>query len=133
MNQGILFQAEGESEALQALEKRLVWLKALSDTANGDVQGKERIMLETYVQTSFFDRMIARANTRFLLMSGGQYDLKRREDANRPTDRREKRPKRRQSYRDSLSSEIPREGTSCGIVKLHKKSEQKNRNIHRPA
>ena len=81
MNQSILFQAERESETLQALEKRLVWLKALSDTANGDVQGKERIMLETYVQTSFFDRMIARANTRFLVMSGGQYELKRREVA----------------------------------------------------
>ena len=54
-------------------------MKALSDTANGTVSGKERIMLETYVQTSFFDRMIARANTRFFIMSGGQYELKRRE------------------------------------------------------
>ena len=66
---------------LERLEKKLTWVKALSDTANGTVSGKERIMLETYVQTSFFDRMIARANTRFLVMSGGQYELKRREVA----------------------------------------------------
>ena len=66
---------------LEQLEKKLTWVKALSDTANGTVSGKERIMLETYVQTSFFDRMIARANTRFFIMSGGQYELKRREVA----------------------------------------------------
>ena len=66
---------------LERLEKKLTWVKALSDTANGTVSGKERIMLETYVQTSFFDRMIARANTRFFIMSGGQYELKRREVA----------------------------------------------------
>ena len=66
---------------LEQLEKKLTWVKALSDTANGTVSGKERIMLETYVQTSFFDRMIARANTRFFIMSGGQYELKRRDVA----------------------------------------------------
>ena len=66
---------------LEQLENKLTWLKALSDTANGTVSGKERIMLETYVQTSFFDRMIARANTRFFIMSGGQYELKRRDVA----------------------------------------------------
>ena len=35
-------------------------------------------MLETYIQMTFFDRIIARANTRFMVMSGGQYELKRR-------------------------------------------------------
>ena len=63
---------------LAAAEKKLAWLKALSDTANGNVSGKERIMLETYVQTTYFDRIINRANTRFFVMSGGQYELKRR-------------------------------------------------------
>ena len=38
-------------------------------------------MLETYVQTTFFDRIIARANTRLLAMSGGQYELVRRKEA----------------------------------------------------
>ncbi|MBR3621444.1 MAG: SMC family ATPase, partial [Clostridia bacterium] len=37
--------------------------------------------LETYVQMTYFERIIARANTRFLVMSGGQYELVRRKEA----------------------------------------------------
>ena len=66
---------------LAALESRYIWLRSLSNTANGSISGKEKIMLETYIQTTYFDRIIARANTRFMVMSGGQYELKRREDA----------------------------------------------------
>jgi exonuclease SbcC len=63
------------------IENRLSWVRALSDTANGNISGKEKVMLETYVQMTFFDRIISRANTRFLVMSGGQYELQRRKDA----------------------------------------------------
>ena len=66
---------------LDALEKRYTWLKALSNTANGNISGKEKVMLETYIQMTYFDRIIARANTRFMVMSGGQYELKRRKEA----------------------------------------------------
>ena len=34
-------------------------------------------MLETYIQTAYFDRIIGRANKRFLTMSDGQYELVR--------------------------------------------------------
>ena len=71
---------EGSAE-LTKLESRYQWVKALSDTANGRLTGKEKIMLETYVQTTYFDRIIARANRRFLAMSGNQYELKRRKTA----------------------------------------------------
>ena len=70
-----------KAEALDALEKQYAWLKALSNTANGNISGKEKVMLETYIQMTFFDRIIARANTRFMVMSGGQYELKRRKEA----------------------------------------------------
>lgn len=63
---------------LQELEKRYTWLNALAVTAAGKVLGKEKIMLETYVQMTFFDRIIRRANTRLMVMSGGQYELVRR-------------------------------------------------------
>ena len=63
---------------LEALERRYAWLRALSDTANGNLSGKEKIMLETYIQTTYFDRILERANIRLRKMSGGQYDLKRR-------------------------------------------------------
>ena len=63
------------------IEKRLQWISALSKTANGDISGKEKIKLETYIQTTYFDRIINRANLRFMEMSGGQYELKRQEEA----------------------------------------------------
>ncbi|PWJ68280.1 MULTISPECIES: AAA family ATPase [unclassified Fibrobacter] len=61
--------------------KKLQWLKTLSDTANGTLGGCEKLMLETYVQTSYFDRIIRHANRRFSLLSNGQYELVRREEA----------------------------------------------------
>ncbi len=63
------------------VEERLKLVKALSSTANGTLSGKEKIMLETYVQTTYFDRIIARANTRFMIMSGGRYELTRAKTA----------------------------------------------------
>ena len=70
-----------KAEDLEVLEKRYAWVKALSNTANGNISGKEKVMLETYIQMTFFDRIIARANVRFMVMSGGQYELKRRKAA----------------------------------------------------
>ena len=64
-----------------AVEAKWSWVKALSNTANGNISGKEKVMLETYIQMTYFDRIIARANTRFMVMSGGQYELKRRKEA----------------------------------------------------
>jgi exonuclease SbcC len=65
-------------EELAALENRWTWVKALSNTANGNLGGgREKIMLETYVQMTYFDRILARANTRFLVMTDGQYELRR--------------------------------------------------------
>ena len=66
---------------LEALEAKLAWMNALSDTANGSLNGKEKIMLETYIQTTYFDRILERANLRLRKMSGGQYDLKRCKNA----------------------------------------------------
>ena len=66
------------SEVLEKLDIRHGWLEALSNTANGKVPDKEKIMLETYIQTTYFDRILRRANIRLQKMSGGQYDLKRR-------------------------------------------------------
>lgn len=63
--------------SMEAQQQQWTWVKGLSDTASGDVSGKEKLTLETYVQTAYFERIIARANTRFMVMSGGQYELKR--------------------------------------------------------
>lgn len=63
---------------LSRTEQRWTMVRTLSNTANGNLSGKEKLMLETFVQTTFFDRIIDRANTRLLVMSGGQYELIRR-------------------------------------------------------
>ena len=66
---------------MEDLESRYAWVKALADTAGGNLAGKEKIMLETYIQTTYFDRILERANIRLRKMSGGQYDLMRRRTA----------------------------------------------------
>ena len=38
-------------------------------------------MLETYVQTTYFERILARANLRLMIMTDGQYELRRRDAA----------------------------------------------------
>ena len=77
-NKSALSGIKAKADELDSLEKRYALICALSNTANGNLSGKEKIMLETYIQMTFFDRIIARANTRFMVMSGGQYELKRR-------------------------------------------------------
>ena len=72
---------QSKSAELSRLEEKQKWLRALSDTANGTIKGKEKIMLETYIQTTYFERIVARANVRLMKMTGGQYDLKRRKTA----------------------------------------------------
>ena len=68
-------------DEVSKVEAKWRWVKALSNTANGNVSGKEKVMLETYIQMTYFDRIIKRANSRLLVMSGGQYELKRRVEA----------------------------------------------------
>ncbi len=80
-NNNALHGMEKQSADLKLAEERYAWVKALSNTANGNLSGKEKIMLETYIQMTYFDRIIARANTRFMIMSNGQYELKRRIEA----------------------------------------------------
>ena len=74
-------EIKAKSSEVLAVEAKWSWVKALSNTANGNISGKEKVMLETYIQMTYFDRIIARANTRFMVMSGGQYELKRRKEA----------------------------------------------------
>lgn len=78
-NRDIYDSVQGSRKELAAAEQEYVWVKALSDTANGTLSGKRKIELETYIQTAYFDRILRRANLRFLTMSGGQYELKRQE------------------------------------------------------
>ena len=68
-------------QEMSELEIQYAWMNALSDTANGTLAGKDKVMLETYVQTAYFDHILELANLRLQKMSGGQYDLERRKVA----------------------------------------------------
>lgn len=65
----------------EEIEKLLQIRKSLSDTANGMISQKEKVTLEAYIQMTYFDRIIMRANTRLLVMSDGQYEMKRSQEA----------------------------------------------------
>lgn len=74
-------------EVLKDSEEKYKWIKSLSDTANGTITGKQKIELETYIQMTYFDRILRRANLRLLTMSNGQYELKRRPEADGKRDK----------------------------------------------
>ena len=80
-NTALLENIIKNSQDLAVTEERFRMMKTLSDTANGSLSNKDKIMLETYVQMNYFDRIIRRANVHLMSMSGGKYDLKRSENA----------------------------------------------------
>ncbi len=71
---------EGAAE-LSEKERHYAWMSELSNTANGTVAGSEKMTLEAYIQTTYFDRILRRANTRLMIMSDAQYELVRRKSA----------------------------------------------------
>lgn len=80
-NKSLVDNISKKRDILKEYDDKYVWLKALSETANGDISGKEKITLETFVQMTYFDSIIRKANIRLLTMSDGQYELVRRSDA----------------------------------------------------
>ena len=78
-NSSIIQAVEKRKEDMIRAEKKYVWVKALSDTAGGTLNQKQKVELETYIQMTYFDRILRRANLRLLTMSSGQYELKRQE------------------------------------------------------
>ncbi|MGL5550284.1 MAG: SbcC/MukB-like Walker B domain-containing protein, partial [Culicoidibacterales bacterium] len=69
------------SAELIAAEQKFAWISALEKTVNGNLSGKSKIMLETFIQMTYFDRIIRRANVKLTEMTSGQYELKRRVEA----------------------------------------------------
>ena len=53
-------------------------VKDLADTASGELVGRTRLMLETYVQTAYLDRILRHANRRLSRMSEMRYELVRK-------------------------------------------------------
>ncbi len=65
------------AEELDRIRRQHEIIDSLNRTANGSLPGKERITLESYVQSFYFERIIRRANIRLRMMSDGQYEFVR--------------------------------------------------------
>ena len=76
-NTKILSEIEKINKDIENTSKKWQIVNSLSSTANGTISGKEKILLETYVQMSYFDRIIKKANIRFMMMTSGRYELVR--------------------------------------------------------
>ena len=77
-NNRAMKRLQEKAEQLSLFDNRWRWMQSLYQTAGGTISGKEKIMLETYVQTTFFDEILQRANLHFLRMTDNQYELVRR-------------------------------------------------------
>ena len=79
-NETLLEEIHRTEDSLRHLDEQVSMIAPLADTVNGTLSGrKEHIMLETYVQMTYFDRILRRANVHLFRMSSGQYELMRRE------------------------------------------------------
>ena len=73
---------QSENETYQTKLSRYSSLKELADVAMGNGRSsKEKITLQEYVQIAYLDRMIHKANERYLSMSNQQYQLVRSHEA----------------------------------------------------
>lgn len=73
--------AEKIKKSLQLKEKaeqKLLLVQGLSETANGQLKGKQKLAFEQYVQAAYFEQIILCANLRLSTMTNARYELVRR-------------------------------------------------------
>jgi len=79
-NTGILKEVTSRQKDMEKVESEYQCLQNLSDTANGDLRGKQKLAFEQYVQTAYFNQIIAEANKRLAKMTNDRFELVRREE-----------------------------------------------------
>ena len=86
-NKNIYSKLKVVSDKMKKLEHEVMLCKDLSDTANGSIVGKSKLEFEQYVQSSYFDRVLIAANKRFSFMTDDRYQLVRKEESVRVSDK----------------------------------------------
>ncbi len=79
-NQGILRALKLKVKEREEIESVYGEIKRLSETANGELSGKQKLAFEQYVQGVYFDMILAEANKRFGSMSDNRYSLVRKNE-----------------------------------------------------
>ena len=80
-NDKIRKNVETQLEARTHLQAEYSRISVLSNVANGEMTGKDKLPFEQYVQAFYFEQVIFEANHRLKKMSGGRYALRRRGEA----------------------------------------------------
>ncbi len=80
-NKKALTEIRKKADEISELDERFSWVDALAKTASGNLSGKEKITLEAYIQATYLERILNKANLHLLKMSDGQYTLVRRTEA----------------------------------------------------
>ena len=80
-NKTTLNNINSKSKDLVTAENKYKLISSLANTANGTVNGKDKVELETFIQMTYFDRIISKANVRLLKMTDGQYELVRQTES----------------------------------------------------
>lgn len=74
-NRNVYGKLAGAQEERKKIEQEYSDIKMLSDTARGQLTGKERISFEQYVQGVYFNMVLGEANKRFRKMTSNQYSM----------------------------------------------------------
>ena len=82
-NNSVISELEELSKLFKEAENNFKMLNVFNDTVNGGIKGKERLSVETYVQTEFFENIVVRANKELHKMTGNRYSLERKKEAGR--------------------------------------------------
>ncbi len=85
-NRQMLRRIDALKPGYQAAKEDCARVERLSKLANGKTAGKYRISFEQYVQRSYLESILARANARLIRMTEGRFELRRREQLKGLTD-----------------------------------------------
>ena len=69
-----------QADELKKLEDEWTWMDQLYRTVAGQMAGKQKVGLETWIQMTYFDRILRRANVHLMQMTSGMFELARRDD-----------------------------------------------------
>lgn len=86
-NKIVYDKLESVYKKYEKIEDELAIYEDLSNTANGNIKGKNKLEFEQYVQASYFDNVLVSANKRFSYMTDSRYLLSRKIEATKVSDK----------------------------------------------